>query len=696
MRAASSPLPRRGSCLRAKGHQCSCSRSVCANVGFLLQGPRVALRRWFSWLHSATFNLQCWHARLLAIVYIGMRLGVYTSVWDCPFWSTGGDLGQQPPEEASDEEQQQALVAAPAAVSAAASSSGDPMQAPRMAENQEHGVKAGEEEIKDLRNKCRNTLFMCAAILSKEGLQTQVKLLVAFSRPVFDAHSRHASEVRSPEEVFNYYLAAATGSWQDPLKQVCKLLTDLPVLEWVGFQTTRLHRLAKEGEETSRELQDQDGLAKQAFDYVVALLHFRAASMSWHSSWPGKLPLFGSEAQEDQDGAWTELASDWAAFQRAKELCGSSTFLQKVTKRSPFSCTLMAEVAQLVCSDQTHSQSAKREQLKQQSQALFKGWGQTKVVEDALKELRDVQDRTVTNKRLEAQRQWLVLKGTGTIAAHRREEVEPEEEEQPTKKRLAWSNFSCRGTAPSLDLLPLLQPATWPTLSAQSLQLLSAERNLLKECLDKDSWGQADECWKSTFVPAGTVLQHAGDGALVLALGHLHYVAQLAWQLDALQGNGQETFYSLCHEGPADPLKWVVLLDWESWMVVPTAPVSPARQKVLQGGKLAKVSGVLLHRTGEPVPILKHAARNAFWQLSSQQLRKLAEDQGLSCNKGAGAYELVRLLVLHILGPQDDSTMDDIMSLRGLLPPDQVPPGLDESIVEAVAGHDAVDALRET
>ena len=92
--------------------------------------------------------------------------------------------------------------------------------------------------------------------------------------------------------------------------------------------------------------------------------------------------------------------------------------------------------------------------------------GQTKVVEDSLTELRDVQNRAVLNKRLEAERQWNALKGVGTVGMHGRDEIVTPEDWPMRNQQLDKGIFKVKGVVPSLDLLPLISPATWPTLSA--------------------------------------------------------------------------------------------------------------------------------------------------------------------------------------------------------------------------------------
>lgn len=41
------------------------------------KGPKVTLRRWFSWVHSLQTLMGCWHALLLALCFAGLHTGSF-------------------------------------------------------------------------------------------------------------------------------------------------------------------------------------------------------------------------------------------------------------------------------------------------------------------------------------------------------------------------------------------------------------------------------------------------------------------------------------------------------------------------------------------------------------------------------------------------------------------------------------------
>eukprot|EP00974_Lingulodinium_polyedra_P038738 3711106-Lingulodinium_polyedra.AAC.1 len=66
---------------------------VLGGEAFSLKGPRVTLKRWFSWVGACDFHDRSWHSRLLVILSIHMALGTATNYSELPLW--GGPVGRQ-------------------------------------------------------------------------------------------------------------------------------------------------------------------------------------------------------------------------------------------------------------------------------------------------------------------------------------------------------------------------------------------------------------------------------------------------------------------------------------------------------------------------------------------------------------------------------------------------------------------------
>eukprot|EP00974_Lingulodinium_polyedra_P013968 1353323-Lingulodinium_polyedra.AAC.1 len=89
--------------------------------------------------------------------------------------------------------------------------------------------------------------------------------------------------------------------------------------------------------------------------------------------------------------------------------------------------------------------------------------------------------------------QWHTLREEKVLALHGREELDTTTEEHPAKAKVPKATFSPTNQPPSIQTDSLLQPATWPVFSAQSSQVLGAELQLLRHCLQHDCWEVAED-----------------------------------------------------------------------------------------------------------------------------------------------------------------------------------------------------------
>eukprot|EP00974_Lingulodinium_polyedra_P086670 8401239-Lingulodinium_polyedra.AAC.1 len=124
-----------------------------------------------------------------------------------------GDSGEEE-EEAAEQAAAQQVHQATQQVGQAAGSSSEAKQEDQG--NKE--VRRGEDILKSLRRKCKNSLFVAASILSRPELQTKTTLCLVFCSPLYEAHSQHAKDARAPEAVLSFYLQAALQAFLQPLR----------------------------------------------------------------------------------------------------------------------------------------------------------------------------------------------------------------------------------------------------------------------------------------------------------------------------------------------------------------------------------------------------------------------------------------------------------------------------------------------
>ena len=206
-------------------HKLQVLEDLLTSKGFESKGPRVALRRWFSWFQASSWHDACWHSRALCLLYLGIQAGIYKSLEQSPLANDASSRYVQA-EESSDEEDA-AEVRAAASVPKAAASASHKAKDPEGAELKDRQVKDGNQEVQALRKRCKqNTLFVAASVLCTPGLQIQVRLITVLANPICNQHSENARQSRAPEDVLLFYLGAAKGDYEKPLKEMCRLLQD--------------------------------------------------------------------------------------------------------------------------------------------------------------------------------------------------------------------------------------------------------------------------------------------------------------------------------------------------------------------------------------------------------------------------------------------------------------------------------------
>ena len=65
-------------------HQGRVLQELHSSEAFQLKGPKLTLRRLFSWVECMQFHSTVWHSRLAAMLALGLRLGVFQSWQQAP------------------------------------------------------------------------------------------------------------------------------------------------------------------------------------------------------------------------------------------------------------------------------------------------------------------------------------------------------------------------------------------------------------------------------------------------------------------------------------------------------------------------------------------------------------------------------------------------------------------------------------
>ena len=252
-------------------------------------------------------------------------------------------------------------------------------------------------------------------------------------------------------------------------------------------------------------------------------------------------------------------------------------------------------------------------------------------------------------------------------------------------------------TEPTLDATSITGKATWPTLTAQTAQALSADAALLRFCKENDCWAAADQSWKSSFVAQGSVLCRKGTEDFVLVVGCVGHVAVLVCPLAVETTRTKETVFSLAPFTPKDldTIQWAVVLEFDDWELVPTKPISPARLFICRGRRLQPNAGLRLRKTGPETTIQRHAALACFWSLGKQPLTKLADEEYGLKDYGPLLVDVVKALLKKILPELEDDALASILKLRCVDTSNNLLKDIPAEVFEDVLGESASAEIKD-
>ena len=82
----------------------------------------------------------------------------------------------------------------------------------------------GGGDLAAIRKKCKNSIHTAAVILCKDGLQVLYRIIYTMISVIRREHGKNAHEMRGPESVRGWYVAAAKGRVLDVLEKTCAQL----------------------------------------------------------------------------------------------------------------------------------------------------------------------------------------------------------------------------------------------------------------------------------------------------------------------------------------------------------------------------------------------------------------------------------------------------------------------------------------
>ena len=319
---------------------------------FTVKGPQVRLRRWFSWVDAAHQHDQIMHTRLLSLIVLAMVMNIYKDYMDVPLWSVSElkkmkDFADDDEDDGDQEcpyldDHDQAVI--------------DGAENRQVRADEKKLPVTAQDDLKALRLKCKNSIFVALEIMCKDRIQNMVRIIITMIRDVRNEHADNAANCRGPRECKEFYIQAARGKVYSVMHKSSTNLQNTHALTYMGL-ICDFNVGIPNGIQTEHDLvKEQDDFARCAMTIWINLLKHRGSSMMYHTeSWIGKLALICSPLQEDRDRCIRDLHMDFKVLLVMEDKAANNIFLQKMVNCSPFKTTIMKEIVYLLFGPHTKS-----------------------------------------------------------------------------------------------------------------------------------------------------------------------------------------------------------------------------------------------------------------------------------------------------------------------------------------------------
>ena len=583
----------------------------------------VSMTRWFNYVTTMRAFLERWHSKLVVSLYIVLSLGLLQS-------GTCHDMTQlkfKP--KANDEDVEKATT------------------------------KEDQEEVRRVRQMCKNTLVFTTVALSTYDLYRTNIIIVDVLSPLERWHSWQNKLNRSASESRAYWVEIAADKG---LRQVNDILAKV--------KDTGLFAKAKvclEGcdagflkmDVTDPNVIDQNETAQMIGDLALALAARRLRTCAWYVGYPGSFPAMLDDAHVA--GVLAGLRQALDDMDKTKDLTGAHW--TRMRKRSPLHWAKVEQVVEIARSSDWQVTPALTKVVSDD----ISGVTQTKLIEDGV-HCERVAERKAANHILSGAACWDALFEDGLehqkhrfIGLQYQDEVVP----RGLKDRNVSGLFEIR---PKLvpraynSIVTTSAQAPYPTSNPAMMSASVEDQALIRYCIEREVLPLIDDAWMCTLVPSGKLLlRNPGflDGRWFVGWQTASGSCLVGLPLEVKKVNGSEFFVLI----NVDKFYFLPIVQPTQWECCPFQWISPLHVFLATGMWCQELLAKPLR---EAQNLLEMSARFGFWSLPKAALTKIAVRAGYEVDKEAKLPAMLLQLSSAILGELSEE--EQLATIRHRLP----------------------------
>eukprot|EP00971_Amphidinium_carterae_P351637 6492205-Amphidinium_carterae.1 len=205
----------------------------------------------------------------------------------------------------------------------------------------------------------------------------------------------------------------------------------------------------------------------------------------------------------------------------------------------------------------------------------------------------------------------------------------------------------------------------WERMSAAQIPQLGSNTNFLLYAHKQGVMHEASACWRSSLASPGMLMRSQSKNVWAFCI-HSSWCTVYFWPARKTRVGKVTCFEMDCEN--QNVLWHEPVLRLGDWECMPTTVASPMELYIMNDHReTQKLPGLPVVQQGEPEPLLKWCARNAFKGVSKQLLKRLDSDEIGALSGESDLGDMIFVLIQAVLEISDADVLD-IMRRRCLTP----------------------------
>jgi hypothetical protein len=413
----------------------------------------------------------------------------------------------------------------------------------------------------------------------------------------------------------------------------------------VSFESKRLEGITF----GSPQVRYEDSLAGTATAFLGYSLKYKCLDgMQHHRTHPGKLATLVTTDPVKQTAAFQDLVSSWEDFEAGKPKPGRR--MRAMIKNSPWQRAYMKMIGKMI--DMLPAALCQR-LLHEIMLDWFANVAQCKIQEEYNRQCRMVEQKSAQSKNIGDARRASIGRGQKIWKRFKRREIKISCNKKPPAKvptdffRMAQEHIDSE----RIDFGTIAKRATWPIFTPMSINVIGGEAEALAAFRRINDYQGAGNMWQVDLIPEHELVRKINTTVVFYVMSVQHETAFLGWPMHVDGAASTVTW------GSPTVLEWTLVVNFEEWVVLPSASAAPigmyARGMIPKDGTGGS-AGLRLTQGSQEKPVLKFQQDQAFKGVPASTLKHLREE---TLDVPDTLYKVSRGETAGVLGSDDAEVM---------------------------------------